>query len=350
MKINMTLKIIAAAIGLAASSTSLRADNYVNVQPVNWSGPELKVTGVAWNDTLNMRAGPGTGYDVIKLLPSSAEDLLPSQKAVLSDGDVWVYVRWLDDNSEGWVAVRHLVQQAVSWDDKNGTTTNQDSTSADSNQQVDDSNASVPDDQAGYRGNVDGGYAVQNSYRYSVTQNQYGRSSGGSGGGATPGGSNPYRTTFSRPSNVNSGGMADRTHGPRRGPGSPTSPPNRPTVPVHAPRTNPSHPEQPSPIPSITYPRHTPETIPQHTVHPQPAPRTVRSEPAYTPPARPQQTYTPPPVHIQPAYNPPPVHTQPTYTPPPVYTPRPTYTPPVYIPRPTYTPSVPSYGGTYRRY
>ena len=86
---------------LIACSGLVRADGHI---------PGLfKVTGVASDDTLNVRRGPGTGYEILGAFPPDRRDI---EINALSDNGKWGRTNFNDE--AGWVSMRFLTAQAGS--------------------------------------------------------------------------------------------------------------------------------------------------------------------------------------------------------------------------------------------
>ncbi|TNF21359.1 MAG: hypothetical protein EP318_07205 [Rhodobacteraceae bacterium] len=110
---------LALGCGLALGAPQARAE-------IDGHGPDAwRVTGVAADDVLNMRMGPGTGYLVIDslapdargleqitcvplLLPAIRQRLTPAQRADLPQR--WCLMRTADLGKAGWVAQRFLAE------------------------------------------------------------------------------------------------------------------------------------------------------------------------------------------------------------------------------------------------
>lgn len=65
------------------------------------------VTGIAQGDTLNVRVGTGTGYDIVARLPNRFGGLRIVGSTVMNDTTEWVQIAF--DNRVGWV-VKHYLQ------------------------------------------------------------------------------------------------------------------------------------------------------------------------------------------------------------------------------------------------
>lgn len=75
-------------------------------------GPDYwEVTGVAEDDTLNVRTGPSTRFAVIGEVPNGI--LLRNLGCRMENGMRWCRIRTLaDDSAEGWVSGRYLAEGA----------------------------------------------------------------------------------------------------------------------------------------------------------------------------------------------------------------------------------------------
>ncbi len=79
----------------------------IDVHP--YEGAHLGVVGVAAGDTLNVRTGPGTDFDVVtELGPLSQEPTATGQNRTLDDGSLWVEVTVGDET--GWVNGTYVAQ------------------------------------------------------------------------------------------------------------------------------------------------------------------------------------------------------------------------------------------------
>ncbi|HEX7134521.1 MAG TPA: SH3 domain-containing protein [Iamia sp.] len=97
----------------AEGSTTTAADGSTTTAPAGdlpgeptdiypYEGAHLGVVGVAAGDTLNVRSGPGTEFDVVaELNPLSQEPTATGQNRTLGDGSLWVEVTVGDET--GWV-------------------------------------------------------------------------------------------------------------------------------------------------------------------------------------------------------------------------------------------------------
>ncbi|MCK5916929.1 MAG: SH3 domain-containing protein [Cocleimonas sp.] len=96
MKIRRHLKSIILASTLALSCGAMQTSFATNYQ----------VTNVDSWDTLNVRSGAGTGYDVIGEIPASANKIKITSSERDIGGSIWVEVKW--DGKSGWVNKRYL--------------------------------------------------------------------------------------------------------------------------------------------------------------------------------------------------------------------------------------------------
>ena len=87
MRIALTPLLLCAALGAAQAET-------------------VEVTGVAFNDVLNLRSAPRAGAPLTGALPPAAVGIEALKRA-----DGWVYVR--SGHLEGWAAARYLRPQSV---------------------------------------------------------------------------------------------------------------------------------------------------------------------------------------------------------------------------------------------
>ncbi|WP_367877234.1 SH3 domain-containing protein [Marimonas sp. MJW-29] len=79
--------------------------------PAPEAGPVVRVTGVAANDVLNVRAGPGTRYGVIGALPNGAS--VRNLGCQTQGAARWCQIEMMTDIRErGWVNARFLTGQA----------------------------------------------------------------------------------------------------------------------------------------------------------------------------------------------------------------------------------------------
>lgn len=73
----------------------------------------VRVTGIAANDVLNVRRGPGTGYPVIGALNNG--DRVKKLHCGSSNGSIWCEIEMLTDMHErGWVNAQYLSEGAAS--------------------------------------------------------------------------------------------------------------------------------------------------------------------------------------------------------------------------------------------
>lgn len=80
----------------------------IDIHP--YEGAHLGVVGVAAGDTLNVRTGPGTTFDVVtELGPLSQEPTATGHNRTVDDGSLWVEVT-VDDERSGWVNAAYVSQ------------------------------------------------------------------------------------------------------------------------------------------------------------------------------------------------------------------------------------------------
>jgi len=75
----------------------------------NHGDAEMKfysVTGIESRDTLNVRFGPGTNYDILARLPNGAGRIRVVGEPIMNDATEWVQIAFGDRT--GWVAKVHL--------------------------------------------------------------------------------------------------------------------------------------------------------------------------------------------------------------------------------------------------
>ncbi|MGI9614612.1 MAG: hypothetical protein ACR2QO_17000 [Acidimicrobiales bacterium] len=95
----------------STSSTSTDADPSTTLpgEPFEGfarAGDRLMVVGVAHDDTLNVREGPGLSYSVIVALPPTESDVVATGEARLLDRSLWY---GLDTTTgDGWVNARYI--------------------------------------------------------------------------------------------------------------------------------------------------------------------------------------------------------------------------------------------------
>lgn len=73
-------------------------------------GETYSVIGVAKNDTLNVRSGPGEKFPVVAQLPNDASGIQIDGEAVWNGQDDWVPIT--ASNIEGWVRPKYLFKRA----------------------------------------------------------------------------------------------------------------------------------------------------------------------------------------------------------------------------------------------
>jgi hypothetical protein len=66
-----------------------------------------RVVDVSWNDTLTLRAGPGTSFKIIAKIPGTAEDITAFGQDRVWDGDTWwCPIEW--NGLRGYVGQKYL--------------------------------------------------------------------------------------------------------------------------------------------------------------------------------------------------------------------------------------------------
>lgn len=94
------------------STTTAVADEDLPGEPIDiypYEGAHLGVVGVEAGDTLNVRTGPGTDFDVVaELNPLSQEPTATGRNRTLDDGSLWVEVAVGDET--GWVNGGYVAQ------------------------------------------------------------------------------------------------------------------------------------------------------------------------------------------------------------------------------------------------
>ena len=76
----------------------------------------LAVVGVAADDVLNVRRGPGVDFDVVTTLAPLADDVVAlGENRQLDSGAVWAHVR--ADGAEGWANIAFLAQLGATTDE-----------------------------------------------------------------------------------------------------------------------------------------------------------------------------------------------------------------------------------------
>ena len=96
---------VAALILVDVTLTISHAENTKNKVTI------FKVTKVASNDSLNMRAWPSTKSRIKNKLPYNAKDLTETGKQRVVDGANWIEVNW--QKNKGWVKSHYLVKTGV---------------------------------------------------------------------------------------------------------------------------------------------------------------------------------------------------------------------------------------------
>lgn len=96
MDIRRYLKSIILACALILSGGVMQTSFAANYQ----------VTDIESWDTLNVRSGAGTGYDVVSQIPASAHKIKITSDEIDVGGSTWVKVKW--KGNSGWVNRRYL--------------------------------------------------------------------------------------------------------------------------------------------------------------------------------------------------------------------------------------------------
>ena len=104
---------------IAASMTTLQAEENLRSNPLWPDGMRLthpehfvtaSVVNVARDDTLKLRAGPGTRFVALTDIPANATDLTAFDEDQVWDGDAWwCPVDW--EGYRGYVGRAHLAQE-----------------------------------------------------------------------------------------------------------------------------------------------------------------------------------------------------------------------------------------------
>ncbi|HMJ76064.1 MAG TPA: SH3 domain-containing protein [Iamia sp.] len=80
-----------------------------------YEGASLAVVGVATGDTLNVRSGPGTDFDVVtELGPLSQDAIATGQNRTVDDDSLWVEVE--ADGTTGWVNGAYVAEPGQTTD------------------------------------------------------------------------------------------------------------------------------------------------------------------------------------------------------------------------------------------
>lgn len=77
---------------------------YGEEPPANWD-----VTGVAANDLLNVRGGPGVSHDITATLPPNMFELESNGRSARTDGQLWREIK-VPGGTAGWVNARYLTE------------------------------------------------------------------------------------------------------------------------------------------------------------------------------------------------------------------------------------------------
>jgi len=78
------------------------------------AGDVLAVVGVRYDDNLNVRAGPGVGYDVLARLAPTADDLVAKGNTWSIPGAFWIEIE--AGGVTGWVNLRYVAYLADTTD------------------------------------------------------------------------------------------------------------------------------------------------------------------------------------------------------------------------------------------
>lgn len=96
-------------------TTTTAAEGELPGEPIDiypYEGALLGVTGVAAGDTLNVRSGPGTDFDVVTDLgPLAEEATATGRNRTLDDGSLWVEVTVAGET--GWVNAAYVTELGV---------------------------------------------------------------------------------------------------------------------------------------------------------------------------------------------------------------------------------------------
>lgn len=102
----------------AGSSSSVPADEELPGEPIDiypYEGAVLGVVGVEADDTLNVRSGPGTSYDVlVDLGPLATGATATGRNRTLEDDSLWVELE--TDGTVGWVNGAYVAQLGATTD------------------------------------------------------------------------------------------------------------------------------------------------------------------------------------------------------------------------------------------
>lgn len=95
----------------AGGETTTTAEGDLPGEPIDiypYEGAALAVVGVAADDTLNVRSGPGTGFDVLTELGPLADGFVATGRNRDLGDSLWVEVE--ADGTTGWVNVAYVAQ------------------------------------------------------------------------------------------------------------------------------------------------------------------------------------------------------------------------------------------------
>ena len=87
----------------AEPATTLPGEPFVGFAQ---TGDRLMVVGVAHDDTLNVREGPGSNYPVMVALPPTESDVVATGEARLLDRSLWYGLETA--SGDGWVNARYV--------------------------------------------------------------------------------------------------------------------------------------------------------------------------------------------------------------------------------------------------
>lgn len=80
-----------------------------------YEGAELAVVGVQADDVLNVRAAPGTGYEIVARLDPLAQDIIPTgHNRQLEDDTIWAEIT--TDDTTGWASTAFLAHPGTTRD------------------------------------------------------------------------------------------------------------------------------------------------------------------------------------------------------------------------------------------
>ena len=96
----------------AATASTQNPGQVVDFGPVE--GSILAVFGVAHDDFLNVRSGPGVGYDIAGKLSPTDDEVVAMGETRSIPGALWIRVR--ADGLEGWVNLRYVAYPGDTYD------------------------------------------------------------------------------------------------------------------------------------------------------------------------------------------------------------------------------------------